>query len=67
MTQFKTFDFKSRNFDMMHVAYMLHSINKEEAVTLLRQGVEEINWAWMQRFSIVMWYDGKEQLRKWVE
>ena len=51
---------------MMHVAYMIHSINKEEAVNILRQN-EEISWEWMQRYSVVMWYDGREQLRKWTE
>ena len=44
---------------MMHVAYMLHSINKEEAVSFLRQNYEEMSWEFMQRYSIVMWYDGK--------
>ena len=46
---------------------MLHSINKEEAVAMLRQNEEEVSWNWMKRFSIVMWYDGKEHLKKWVE
>ena len=51
----------------MHVAFMIHSINKEEAIAILRQPEEEISWKWIQRFSIIMWYDGKEQLKKWTE
>ena len=52
---------------MMHVAFMIHSINKEEAITILRQTEEEVSWKWIQKFSIIMWYDGKQQLKKWAE
>lgn len=49
----------------MQVAYMLHSINKDEAIALIKP--DKIDWSWFKRYSIVMWFNNKEQIRKWIE
>lgn len=69
ITQFKTYESKNESFKTMHIAYMLHSINKEEAVGMLREELQgkDLSWDWMKKYSLVLWYDAKTQIKNWAE
>lgn len=49
----------------MHVAFLNHSLNKEEVLGFIKP--EKVDWAWIQRYSIILWYDNKEVIKKWIE
>lgn len=34
---------------------------------MLKQDKAEIDWEWMKKYSVVMWYDVKSQIKNWAE
>ena len=41
----------------MHVALMMHSLNKEEAAAYLKP--ENMSWDWLKDYSIPFWIDNR--------
>ncbi len=51
----------------MDAAFLLHSINKDEALEFLKSTDHKMEWAWFQKYSITLWYEENvEKWKKWI-
>jgi hypothetical protein len=48
---------KGKTLRSMHVALMMHSLNKEEAAAYLKP--ENMSWDWLKDYSIPFWIDNR--------
>jgi hypothetical protein len=58
---------KIKPFTTMDAAFLLHSINKDEALEFLKSTDHKMEWAWFQKYSITLWYEENvEKWKKWI-
>ena len=56
---------KGKALSSMHIAHLLHSLNKEEAAKELKP--EKVSWDWLLDGSVPFWIGNNQTLKQWIE
>jgi hypothetical protein len=61
---------RPKTFNSMQIVLLSHSLNKEEALSEIRNEKGEkavVSWEWVRNIGLPFWYDNREELKKIIE